>query len=147
MSKLTIREVNEDPVTVLNLRGSVTEGQGVRELGRKLRRLFYVNRLDVLLNFTGVTKIDEAGMKLILDTVGTHGDSPQRLKISHFDSSPGKMRCEILTLTHLMTSIDIYGDDASALLSFHNDGLDRKRIGRTVCYQTPQTVKENYAKL
>lgn len=130
MSKLTISEENESTVTVLNLRGALTEGQGVRELGRKLRRLSYVDRNDVLLNFFGVTKLDEAGMKLLLDTAASHGTALQRLKISHFDSTPGKMSCEVLTLTHLMTSVDIHDDNASALLSFHNDWLDRRRLVR-----------------
>lgn len=125
MSKLRINTRSNLNVTILDLSGELTAGYGARTLSRKLRRLEMNSQHHILLNFTRVTGLDEAGMKTLANCLQNRVAADRHVKLFGVDERPGKMTTELLTLTHLLTSFDVFNDEKTAISSFNEQDLDR----------------------
>ena len=77
-SKLTIAEREAGDVTILDLTGEITLDDGDLAYRKKVHELLDQNRLKILLNLSGVTRIDSAGVGMLAAKLKTvrekHGD-------------------------------------------------------------------------
>ena len=114
MAELNIRERQAGDVTVLDMDGKITIGEGSVTLRTSVRRLLEEGKKRILLNLAGVTYIDSSGIgELVSSYTATNKENGQ-LKLLNLTQ---KIR-DLLTITKLLTVFDTYDSEADALNSF-----------------------------
>ena len=111
---LTIASREVDGVTVLDLNGRITLGEGSVQLRDAIRGLIGKGQKSILLNLAEVNYIDSSGLGELVSahtTVKNQGAGLKLLKLT-------KKVHDILQLTKLYTVFDIYDDEATAIASF-----------------------------
>ena len=111
---LTIASRELDGVTVLDLNGRITLGEGSVQIRDAIRDLIAKGQKRILLDLGEVNYIDSSGLGELVSaytTVKNQGAALKLLKLTR------KVH-DLLQLTKLYTVFDIYDDEASAIASF-----------------------------
>jgi anti-sigma B factor antagonist len=109
MADITISERQAGDVTILDLDGKVTIGEGA------IRRLLGDGKSKILMNLAGVGYIDSSGIGELVSSftaVNKEGGTLKLLKLTQ------KIQ-DLLAITKLLTVFDVYDDEATALASFN----------------------------
>ena len=111
---MEIAERNVGDVTVLDLKGKMTLGEGDELLKDKINSLLAQGRKQLVLNLEGVPYIDSAGLGEVVrtyTTVSRQGGSMKLLNLT-------KRIEDLLSITKLLTVFDTFDTEAEALKSF-----------------------------
>ena len=108
------RTVND--VTVLDLKGKMTLGEGDELLKDKINSLLAAGKKKLLLNLEGVPYIDSAGLGEVVRTYTTVSRQGGSLKLLNLT----KRIEDLLSITKLLTVFDTYEDESEAVKSFGN---------------------------
>ena len=111
---MEISERNDGKVTVLNLSGKVTLGEGDMLLKDKLHSLLNQGRKDVLLNLAQVSYVDSAGLGAIVSAYTTMTREGGSLKLANITK---KMQ-DLLSITKLLTVFESFDSEEEALRSY-----------------------------
>jgi anti-sigma B factor antagonist len=106
------RTVND--VTVLDLKGKMTLGEGDELLKDKINSLLAAGKKKLLLNLESVPYIDSAGLGEVVRTytsVSRQGGSLKLLNLT-------KRIEDLLSITKLLTVFDTYDNEAEAVKSY-----------------------------
>src|SRR5919206_546088 len=114
MAELNIRERQAGDVTILDLEGKITIGEGNVALRSAVRRLVQEGKKKVLLNLSGVSYMDSSGIGELVSSYTTISREQGQLKLLGLTA---KIR-DLLAITKLLTVFDYYEDEPSALNSF-----------------------------
>ena len=115
MAELNINERQAGDVTVLDLSGKITIGEGSVALRAGIRRLLEEGKKRILLNLAGVSYVDSSGIGELVSSYTAIGKEPGgQLKLLNLTQ---KIR-DLLTITKLLTVFDVYESEADALNSF-----------------------------
>ena len=114
MAELNIRERQAGDVTILDLEGRITIGDGNVSLRNAIRRLIQEGKKKILLNLAGVGYIDSSGIGELVSSYTTIGREKGQLKLL---SLTQKIQ-DLLAITKLLTVFDTYEDESAALNSF-----------------------------
>ena len=109
--KIASREL--DGVTVLDLSGRITLGEGSVQLRDAIRDLISKGSKSILLNLGDVNYIDSSGLGELVGAFTTAKNQAASLKLLKLT----RQVHDLLQLTKLYTVFDIYADEASALAS------------------------------
>ncbi len=101
-------------VTILDISGKITLGDGDTVLKDKLRSLVQQKRNHLLLNLADVTYVDSAGLGAIVHSYATVKNQGGSLKLLNVT----KRLNDLLSITKLLTVFDTYDNEAEALTSF-----------------------------
>lgn len=111
---LTIASRSVDGVSVLDLSGRITLGEGSVQLRDAVRELIGKGQKNILLNLGDVNYIDSSGLGELVSAYSTaknQGASVRLLSLT-------KKVKDVLQLTKLYTVFDIYDDEAAAVSSY-----------------------------
>ena len=111
---LTIASRELDGVTVLDLSGRITLGEGSVQLRDAVRGLISKGQKRILLNLADVNYIDSSGLGELVSAFTTAKNQQADVKLL----SLTKKVHDLLQLTKLYTVFDIKDDEASAIASF-----------------------------
>src|SRR4051812_40272560 len=111
---MEISERNDGKVTILNLAGKVTLGEGDLLLKDKLHSLLNQGRKDVLLNLAQVSYVDSAGLGAIVSAYTTMTRQGGSLKLANVTK---KMQ-DLLSITKLLTVFETFDSEDEALRSY-----------------------------
>ena len=114
MAELNINERQAGDVTVLDLSGKITIGEGSVALRTAIRRLLEEGKKRILLNLAGVSYIDSSGIGELVSSFTAINKEGGQLKLLNLTQ---KLR-DLLTITKLLTVFDVYESEADALNSF-----------------------------
>lgn len=114
MAELNIRERQAGDVTVLDLEGKITIGEGSVALRSGIRRLIEEGKKKVLLNLAGVSYVDSSGIGELVSSYTTLKREQGQLKLLNLTQ---KIQ-DLLAITKLLTVFDTYEDESAALNSF-----------------------------
>ena len=114
MAELNIRERQAGDITVLDMDGRITIGEGSVALRSAIRRLLEEGKKNILLNLAGVGYIDSSGIGELVSSYTAIKNQEGQLKLL---SLTEKLR-DLLTITKLLTVFDAYDTEAEALNSF-----------------------------
>ena len=114
MAELNIRERQVGDVTVLDMDGRITIGEGSVALRSAIRRLLEEGKKNILLNLAGVGYIDSSGIGELVSSYTAIKNQEGQLKLL---SLTEKLR-DLLTITKLLTVFDAYDTEADALSNF-----------------------------
>ena len=111
---LTIASREVDGVTVLDLNGRITLGEGSVQLRDAIRELISKGQTRILLNLEEVNYIDSSGLGELVSAYTTAKNQGATLKLLKLT----KKVHDLLQLTKLYTVFDVSDDEASAIASF-----------------------------
>ncbi|HEX4912328.1 MAG TPA: STAS domain-containing protein [Vicinamibacterales bacterium] len=106
------RTVND--VTVLDLKGKMTLGEGDELLKDKINSLLAAGKKKLLLNLESVPYIDSAGLGEVVRTYTTVSRQGGSLKLLNLT----KRIEDLLSITKLLTVFDTYDNEAEAVKSY-----------------------------
>jgi anti-sigma B factor antagonist len=111
---MQIEERVVDGVTILDLKGKMTLGEGDELLKDKINSLIQQDRKKLLLNLEGVPYIDSAGLGEIVRTYTTVSRQGGKLKLLNLT----KRIQDLLAITKLLTVFETYESEPDAVKSF-----------------------------
>src|SRR6266480_6951017 len=114
MAELNISERHVGDVTILDMDGKITIGEGSVALRTAIRRLLEEGKKKILLNLSGVGYIDSSGIGELVSSYTAIGKESGQLKLLNLTE---KLR-DLLTITKLLTVFDTYESEAEALNSY-----------------------------
>jgi anti-sigma B factor antagonist len=114
MAELNISERQAGDVTVLDLSGKITIGEGSVSLRSAIRRLIEEGKKKILLNLGQVSYVDSSGIGELVSSFTTINREGGQLKLLNLTQ---KIQ-DLLAITKLLTVFDVYEDEATALNSF-----------------------------
>ena len=113
-SKLKIIERRVDDVTILELVGEITLDDGDLVFRRKVHELLDEGRNKILLEVGGVTKIDSAGVGMLVAKLKTTREHHGEMKLLHLTSRSSR----VFGMMKILTSFETLEDEAQAIQSF-----------------------------
>ena len=114
MAELNINERQAGDVTVLDMNGRITIGEGNVALRTAIRRMLEEGKKKILLNLGGVGYIDSSGIGELVSSFTAINKDGGQLKLLNLTQ---KLR-DLLAITKLLTVFDVYEDEAEALNSY-----------------------------
>lgn len=114
MAELNITERQAGDITILDMSGKVTIGEGSVALRTAIRRLLGEGKKKILLNMGGVGYVDSSGIGELVSSftaVNKEGGSLRLLNLTQ------KLQ-DLLAITKLLTVFDVYDSESEALSSF-----------------------------
>jgi anti-sigma B factor antagonist len=101
-------------VTILDLKGKITLGEGDELLKKEIDTLIQKDQKKLLLNLEGVPYIDSAGLGEIVRTYTTVSRQGGKLKLLNLT----KRIQDLLAITKLLTVFETYESEPDAVKSF-----------------------------
>ncbi len=114
MAELSINERQAGDVTVLDLNGKITIGEGSVALRGAIRRLIEENKKKILLNLAGVGYVDSSGIGELVSSFTSVNKEGGQLKLLNLTQ---KIQ-DLLAITKLLTVFDVYENESEALSSY-----------------------------
>jgi anti-sigma B factor antagonist len=111
---MDIAERTVSDVTVLDLKGKMTLGEGDELLKDKINSLLASGKKKLVLNLEGVPYIDSAGLGEIVRTYTTVSRQGGSLKLLNLT----KRIEDLLSITKLLTVFETFDTEAEAISSF-----------------------------
>ncbi|MBA3270134.1 MAG: STAS domain-containing protein [Acidobacteria bacterium] len=111
---MDIAERTVSGVTVLDLKGKMTLGEGDELLKDKINSLLADGKKKLILNLEGVPYIDSAGLGEIVRTYTTVSRQGGSLKLLNLT----KRIEDLLSITKLLTVFETFDTEAEAINSF-----------------------------
>ena len=114
MSSVKISTRQVDGVTILDMSGRITLGEGSVQLRDAVRDLLGKGQKHILLNLGDVTYIDSSGIGELVSAFTTVKNQGGELKLLNLTRKVH----DLLQITKLYTVFDVKDDEASAVKSF-----------------------------
>jgi anti-sigma B factor antagonist len=114
MAELNISERQAGDVTILDLSGKITIGEGSVALRTAIRRMLEEGKKKILLNLGGVGYVDSSGIGELVSSYTAINKDGGQLKLLNLTQ---KIQ-DLLTITKLLTVFDVYESESEALNSF-----------------------------
>ena len=114
MAELNISERHVGDVTILDMDGKITIGEGSVALRTAIRRLLEESKKKILLNLAKVGYIDSSGIGELVSSYTAINKETGQLKLLNLTQ---KLQ-DLLTITKLLTVFDVYESGEEALASF-----------------------------
>ena len=114
MAELNINERQAGDVTVLDMSGKITIGEGSVALRTAIRRVLEEGKRRILLNLGGVSYIDSSGIGELVSSYTAINKEEGQLKLLNLTQ---KLQ-DLLAITKLLTVFDVYESEAEALNSY-----------------------------
>jgi anti-sigma B factor antagonist len=111
---MQIEERSVGDVTILDLKGKMTLGEGDELLKDKINSLIHQGQRKLLLNLEGVPYIDSAGLGEIVQTYTTVSRQGGSLKLVNLT----KRITDLLSITKLLTVFETFDSEKDAVSSF-----------------------------
>ena len=109
---LTLREVGD--VTIVDLSGRISLGEGSALLRKTIRELLQNDQTKILLNLGDVNYIDSSGIGELVSGFTAVRNREGELKLLNLT----KKVHDLLQITKLFTVFDVYSDESTAVRSY-----------------------------
>ena len=114
MAELNIAERQAGDITILDMDGKVTIGEGSVALRNTIRRLLGEGKTKILLNLGGVDYIDSSGIGELVSSFTAVNKEGGTLKLLNLTQ---KIQ-DLLAITKLLTVFDVFENEGEALSSY-----------------------------
>jgi anti-sigma B factor antagonist len=101
-------------VTVINLAGRITLGQGTQRLRQSILEVLERGRRQILLNFEEVFYVDSSGLGELVASGKKVMGAGGNLKLMKLN----QITRDLIQVTRLYTVFEVFADEASAMKSF-----------------------------
>jgi anti-sigma B factor antagonist len=111
---MEISERTIDAITILDLSGKLTIGEGAQMLKDKSESLVFQGRNRVIVNLAAVPYIDSGGLGQLVACYTTIARAGGRLKLLNV----GTRNHDLLSITKLVSVFDTYDSEQEAIASY-----------------------------
>src|SRR5262245_63521214 len=115
MAQLSIKQREAGDITILDLSGKITIGEGSVQLREAVRNLLDAGRKKILLNLGDVSYVDSSGIGELVSSYSTANKAGGSLKLLNLT----KKIQDLLAITKLLTVFEIHDSEEAALASFN----------------------------
>jgi anti-sigma B factor antagonist len=112
--KISHRSVADGAVTILDLSGKITIGEGSVQLREAVKTLLESGNKKILLNLGDVSYVDSSGIGELVSSFTTVKNQQGQLKLLNLT----KKIQDLLMITKLLTVFDTYDNEDTAVASF-----------------------------
>ena len=116
MMKITTRRDRDEGVTIVDLEGKLTIGEGDVQLREEIKDLLDNGVKKILINMGGVKLMDSSGLGELVRTRASAMNAEATIKLLHVED---KVQ-EVLEMTRLIGVFDTYNDEIDAIASFRD---------------------------
>lgn len=110
--KINIRQAKD--VTILDVSGKITIGEGSAEIRKTVRDLLQAGKKNILLNMGEVSYVDSSGIGELVSSFTTVTSQGGKLKLLNLT----KKLTELLAITKLLTVFESHDNEQKAVDSF-----------------------------
>lgn len=114
MAQLTINQRQAGDVSILDLSGKITIGEGSVQLREAVKKQLDEGKKKILLNLGDVSYVDSSGIGELVSSYTTTSNGGGQLKLLNLT----KKIKDLLMITKLLTVFDTYDTEESAVSSF-----------------------------
>ena len=114
MAQLTINQRQDGDVTILDLSGKITIGEGSVQLREAVKELLGSGNKKILLNLGNVSYVDSSGIGELVSSYTTTSNQGGQLKLLNL----GKKIKDLLMITKLLTVFQTFEDEQQAVGSY-----------------------------
>ncbi|HVG21523.1 MAG TPA: STAS domain-containing protein [Blastocatellia bacterium] len=114
MAQLNIKERQAGDVTILDLSGKITIGEGSVQLRESVKRLLDDGKKKLLLNLGDVSYVDSSGIGELVSSYTTTNNNGGQLKLLNLT----KKIQDLLMITKLLTVFQTFDNEQDAISSF-----------------------------
>jgi anti-sigma B factor antagonist len=114
MAQLNIKDRQAGDVTILDLSGKITIGEGSVQLREVVRKLLDEGKKKILLNLGDVSYVDSSGIGELVSSYTTTNNNGGQLKLLNLT----KKIQDLLMITKLLTVFETYDSEEAAVSSF-----------------------------
>ncbi len=114
MTILSIRQRQAKDITVIDLKGDITIGEGASALSSVIKSLMEQGKFKILLNLAGVRYVDSVGLGNLITGYTRLRKEGGELKLLNVTENV----LDILVITKLVTVFEVFDDEAAAINSF-----------------------------
>jgi anti-sigma B factor antagonist len=114
MAQLNVKERQSGDVTVLDLSGKITIGEGSVQLRETVRKLLDDGKKKILLNLGDVSYVDSSGIGELVSSYTTTNNNGGTLKLLNLT----KKIQDLLMITKLLTVFETHDNEDAAVSSF-----------------------------
>jgi anti-sigma B factor antagonist len=111
---MTIDTRTANGVTILDIQGKITIGEGSVEIRNKVRELLQDGKKNILLNLGEVSYVDSSGIGELVSSFTTVTNQGGQLKLLNLT----KKLQELLAITKLLTVFESFNDEETAVGSY-----------------------------
>jgi anti-sigma B factor antagonist len=115
MAQLNIKEREAGDVTILDLSGKITIGEGSVQLRESVRKLLDQGKKKILLNLGDVSYVDSSGIGELVSSYTTTNNNGGQLKLLNLT----KKIQDLLMITKLLTVFETHENEETAVASFN----------------------------
>jgi anti-sigma B factor antagonist len=115
---MTITERTVGAVTILDVDGRIAVQDGASQFGASVRHALHQGRINLVLDLEGVPYIDSTALGELVRSSTTAMQMGGALKLLH----AGERVCRLLTVAKLLSSFEVFDDEAQAVASFGSVG-------------------------
>jgi anti-sigma B factor antagonist len=112
VKKLSSRQEGE--VSIVDVEGAITIGEGANAVRDALNGLVATNHRKILRNLAEVSFVDSSGIRELMSAFNTITKDGGQLKLL----KPAQRVKDLLRITRLHTVFEVYDDEAAAVASF-----------------------------
>ena len=114
MAQLNIKDRSAGDVTILDLAGKITIGEGSVQLREAVRKLLDEGKKKILLNLGDVSYVDSSGIGELVSSYTTTNNQGGQLKLLNLT----KKIQDLLMITKLLTVFQTFDNEEDAVASF-----------------------------
>jgi anti-sigma B factor antagonist len=114
MAQLNIKDRQAGDVTILDLSGKITIGEGSVQLREAVRKLLDEGKKKILLNLGDVSYVDSSGIGELVSSYTTTNNNGGQLKLLNLT----KKIQDLLMITKLLTVFETHDSEEAAVASF-----------------------------
>src|SRR5436305_3809117 len=114
MAQLNIKQREAGDVTIMDLSGKITIGEGSVQLREKVRQLLNDGKKKILLNLGDVSYVDSSGIGELVSSYTTTRNQAGQLKLLNLT----KKIQDLLSITKLLTVFETFDAERAALDSY-----------------------------
>ena len=111
----SISERTASDITILDLSGKITIGEGSVKLREKVRQLLNDGKKKILLNLGDVSYVDSSGIGELVSSYTTTRNQGGQLKLLNLT----KKIQDLLSITKLLTVFETFDNERAALDSYN----------------------------
>ena len=115
MAQLNIQQRQAGDVTIIDLSGKITIGEGSVQLRETVRKTLDEGKKKIILNLGDVSYVDSSGIGELVSSYTTTSNSGGHLKLLNLT----KKIQDLLMITKLLTVFETFDSEAAAVESFN----------------------------
>ncbi len=114
---IDLHQREHEGITIVDLKGRLTVGEEASQFREYMKTIIGTGIVNVILNMKDVDYVDSTGLGALVMVFTSQQKAGGKIKLEHL----GRRQIELLVMTKLATTFEIFDDEQDAVNSFFPD--------------------------